>query len=145
MHIRPLVPADRAQWDPLWRGYLEFYEAAIPADVTELTWTRFFDPVQPIFALGALVDDRLAGFAHYQFHLSTWSAGPYCYLEDLFVDPERRGQSIGRRLIEATTEQARLAGATQLYWLTQASNLRAMALYDRVARRSGFLHYLASV
>jgi GNAT superfamily N-acetyltransferase len=136
-----LAPNDRAGWDPLWRGYLTFYKVGIGAELTDLTWDRFGDPGEPLFALGAFLDDRLIGFAHYLFHRSTWSDGPYCYLEDLFVEPEARGQGSGRLLIEAVADAAREAGATQLYWLTHESNKQAIGLYDRVAKRSGFLHY----
>ena len=30
--IVPLVAADRADWAPLWRGYLDFYRAAVDAE-----------------------------------------------------------------------------------------------------------------
>jgi GNAT superfamily N-acetyltransferase len=141
MHIRPLVPGDRAAWNPLWQGYLDFYEADISAAVTERTWQRFSDPAEPLFALGAFANQKLVGFAHYLFHRSTWSDGPYCYLEDLFVDPETRGSGVGTMLIEAVAAAAQTAEATQLYWLTHQTNERAMRVYDRVAKRSGFVHY----
>ncbi len=139
--IRALEAGDRAGWEPLWRGYLEFYRVSLDAAITELTWARFFDPAEPLFALGAFADGTLVGFAHYLFHRSTWSDGPYCYLEDLFVDGAVRGQGAGRMLIEAVAEAARTAGATQLYWLTQETNAGAIALYERVATRSGFVQY----
>jgi hypothetical protein len=40
MIIRPLKPADRAGWEPLWQGYLRFYETRLAADVTDLTFAR---------------------------------------------------------------------------------------------------------
>jgi hypothetical protein len=38
--IRPLTATDRNAWEPLWRGYLEFYEAKLAPEVTETTWSR---------------------------------------------------------------------------------------------------------
>jgi hypothetical protein len=38
--IRPINTGDRAAWDPLWAGYLAFYETTVSADVTEFTWKR---------------------------------------------------------------------------------------------------------
>ena len=58
------------------------------AGVSDLAWTRFHDPDEPIFALGGYVDGNLAASAHYLFHRSTWAPN-YCYLEDLFVAKTR--------------------------------------------------------
>jgi hypothetical protein len=38
-------------------------------------------------------------------------------------------------------ERARTAGSPRVYWQTPETNVTAMALYDKVAERSGFLVY----
>jgi GNAT superfamily N-acetyltransferase len=139
--IRPLAPSDREAWEPLWAGYQEFYHATIDAATTEVSWQRFHDPQTPMYALGAFLEGRLVGIVHYLFHLSTWTSGPYCYLQDLFTLPETRGQGVGRALIEAVASAASEAGASRVYWLTHETNAQAMILYDKVASRSGFVQY----
>ena len=139
--IRPLGPEDRADWEPLWAGYLAFYEATIPSTVTETTWARLNDPAEPMHALGAFVDGQLVGIVHYLFHRSTWTTSDYCYLQDLFTDEAARGRGAGRALIEAVYERARAASASRVYWLTQEGNATARALYDKLADRSGFIQY----
>lgn len=139
--LRPLALADRAAWEPLWAAYLAFYETSVPPETTELTWRRFHDPAEPMHALGAFVDGRLGGIVHYLYHRSTWTDGPYCYLQDLFTEEAMRGRGVGRALIEAVYARARAAGASRVYWLTQESNATARLLYDRVAERSGFIQY----
>lgn len=139
--IRPLEQADRAAWEPLWAGYQAFYQTQIPAGTSEVTWQRFHDPAVPMHALGAFDGDRLLGIVHYLFHYSTWTTGPYCYLQDLFTAPEARGHGAGRALIEAVAAAAQGAGAARLYWLTHETNAQAMALYEQVATRSGFVQY----
>jgi GNAT superfamily N-acetyltransferase len=139
--IRPLGPEDRADWEPLWAGYLAFYEATIPSTVTETTWARLNDPAEPMHALGAFVDGQLVGIVHYLFHRSTWTTGDYCYLQDLFTAEAARGRGAGRALIEAVYERARAADASRVYWLTQEGNATARALYDKLADRSGFIQY----
>jgi hypothetical protein len=42
--VRPLTPADRSAWAPLWAGYQTFYQTVIPAATTDRTWQRFHDP-----------------------------------------------------------------------------------------------------
>ena len=139
--IRPLRPDERADWEPLWKGYQVFYETDIPERATAVTWARLHDPAEPMGALGACVDGRLCGIAHYIFHRSCWTVGDYCYLQDLFVAEAARGRGLGRRLIGAVEETARAAGASRMYWLTHETNTNARALYDRLAERSGFIQY----
>ncbi len=139
--IRPLTPDDRAAWEPLWAGYLAFYKATIPAEVTDTTWARLHDATEPMHALGAFEDGRLVGIVHLVFHRSTWTAGPYCYLQDLFTAEEARGRGVGRALIEAVYASAREEGASRVHWLTHETNAEARLLYDRIADRSGFIQY----
>jgi GNAT superfamily N-acetyltransferase len=140
--VRSIAPSDFAQWQPLWEGYNRFYERpAFPIEITQMTWTRFFDAYEPVHALIAEKDGELLGLAHYLFHRSTISIGPFCYLQDLFTNEAARGKGIGRALIEAVYERARIAGAPRVYWQTHESNLTAMKLYDKVAERSGFVVY----
>lgn len=139
--ISALTPADRAAWEPLWQGYLTFYETALTPDVTDTVWSRFHDPGEPMFALGAFVDERLIGFVHYLFHRVTWSVNDRCYLEDLFVAEAARGHGVARILIAAVVARARAAGSPRVYWHTHETNRTAQALYDKVAKLSGFIQY----
>jgi GNAT superfamily N-acetyltransferase len=141
LDVRPLRPSDRIAWDRLWQGYLTFYETALPPALDDVTWQRFADPTEPMYALGAFEGERLVGICHHVLHRSTWSMGWYAYLEDLFTNPADRGRGAARALIEATARSAREAGATKLYWQTHAGNVGARALYDRVARHEGFVIY----
>jgi GNAT superfamily N-acetyltransferase len=145
IHIRHVTPADFDAWLPLWDGYNRFYgragETALPRELTELTWARFFDGYEPMHALIAERSGALVGLVHYLFHRSTTMAGPTCYLQDLFTIEAERGKGIGRALIDAVYEQARAARAERVYWLTHETNATAMRLYDTVAERSGFVVY----
>ncbi len=143
--IRAIVREDFSKWLPLWDGYNAFYgragATALAGEVTRTTWERFFNPIEPVFALVAVRDGAIVGIAHYLFHRSTTRIQPVCYLQDLFTDPGCRGQGIGKALIESVYEQARLAGACRVYWQTQTTNEAGRALYDKVARHLGFIVY----
>src|SRR6195256_5595402 len=141
IQIRPVGEDEREAWNPLWAGYLAFYKTELAGSTSGLTWMRFHDPDEPMFALGGYVDGHLAGFAHYLFHRSTWAPHRYCYLEDLFVAQPARGRGLGRALIEAVYDRARAASANRVYWLTQSGNTQARALYDKVADNLGFIQY----
>jgi GNAT superfamily N-acetyltransferase len=139
--IRPLARADRAQWQPLWQGYLAFYKTSVPDEVTETTFARFFNEAEPMHAFVAERDGEIVGIVHYIFHRSTWTEGPYCYLQDLFTAEHARGGGVARKLIETVYDRAREQGASRVYWLTQEGNATARALYDKLAERSGFIQY----
>ena len=139
--IRAIRADERADWEPLWKGYQAFYKVVISEQTTAMTWARLHDPAEPMEVLGAYMDDRLCGIVHYLFHRSCWTIGDYCYLQDLFVAEGMRNLGLGRALIAAVEERARAAGASRVYWLTQESNVAARALYDRLAERSGFIQY----
>ena len=139
--IRPLAPADRPQWEPLWQGYLDFYKTSVPKEVYDTTWTRLHDPEEPMWLIGAYVDGNLLGIVHYLYHRSCWTIGNYCYLQDLFVAERARKLGLGRALIEAVYAQARADGASRVYWLTHETNTTARSLYDTLADRPGFIQY----
>jgi GNAT superfamily N-acetyltransferase len=140
--IRSVAPTDFAQWQPLWKGYNSFYgRPDFPDEITATTWSRFLDAQEPVHALVAEKDGKLVGLAHYLFHRGTTLIEPTCYLQDLFTNEAARGQGIGRALIGAVYERAKLAGSTRVYWQTHETNLTAMKLYDKVAERSGFIVY----
>ena len=138
--IRAIKPQDRAAWEPLWLGYQRFYQVDLAA-VTDATFGRFFDVLEPVHALVAEQGGQLLGFTHYLFHRSTWLAGPTCYLQDLYTADAARGKGVARALIEAVYQRAEQSGASRVYWNTHEDNTTARALYDKVATRSGFIQY----
>jgi GNAT superfamily N-acetyltransferase len=145
LSIRTVTPQDYNQWLPLWEGYNAFYGRSgateLASEITQLTWSRFFDADEPVHALVAESNGKLVGIAHYIFHRSTTAIGPNCYLQDLFTTEMARGKGVAKALINGVYERAKLAGSSRLYWQTHETNITAMRLYDKVAERSGFVVY----
>ena len=137
--ISPLLPQDRASWEVLARGYKAFYKTETSPAEYETAWNRLLQR-DDVFGIGAKMEGRLIGIAHYLFHTSAWAA-KICYLQDLFVAPEVRGKGTARALIEAVAMAAREAQVTRYYWLTQDNNTVARVLYDKVAKYNGFIRY----
>ncbi len=145
VRVRPFVESDRAAWTRMWRGYLDFYETKLSDAQYALTWRRIHDPNEPQFGYIASVDGKPEGIVHIIFHRSGWTDAPSCYLQDLYVNPDVRGKQIGKALIDHAYRVARAAGSSGVYWLTHETNAFAMRLYDRVARKTGFVHYQKAV
>src|SRR2546423_12507582 len=106
VEIKPVGTDERADWEPLWKGYLTFYKAALSPEQSDLTWARLHDPAEPMHLIGAYIGGRLHGIVHYLFHRSTWTAENYCYLQDLFVAESGRNYGLGRGLIQAAYTDA---------------------------------------
>ncbi len=147
--VRAVQRADFLQWQPLWDDYNAFYgragDTALAAEITQMTWARFFDAHEPVHALVAEAADRIVGLAHFLYHRSTIQIPPTCYLADLFTADTVRGKGVGRAMIEAVYAHAKAAGSPRIYWQTHETNAVAMRLYDQVAERSGFVVYRRSV
>lgn len=143
--VRFVKRSDFHDWLPLWDGYNAFYgrhgATALAREITDMTWSRFFDAYEPVHALVAESGSELLGLAHYLFHRSTTAIEPLCYLQDLFTAQAARGRGVGRALIEGVYQQARLAGSSRVYWQTHETNVTARQLYDHIAERPGFIIY----
>jgi len=141
MRVRDIREADAKDWRRLWSGYNDYYEKAVPPEVTAQTLRRLLDPNAPLIGRIAEKDDRIAGFSISVLHESSWSSSSVCYLEDLFVDPDVRGAGVGRALIQDLIDLGRARGWSRLYWHTQTNNERARRLYDSFVAADAFVRY----
>ena len=139
--IRAIEEKDKDQWLKLWAGYLEFYKSTISSEQTELTWKRLINNELKMFGFVAESEEGIIGFTHCLFRPSTWTETDYCYLEDLFVDPNIRGKGIGRALINKVVELAKEKNSKRVYWTTQEFNKTARVLYDSIIPVSEFVQY----
>lgn len=137
--IASLKASEYERWNIMAREYMAFYKTVRTDAEYQNLWKRITEEKE-ILAVGARIEGRLVGFTHYLFHPSAWSTD-VCYLQDLFVDENYRGQGIARELIEYVAQHAKERNAPRLYWLTHQSNVTARILYDKIALHSGFIRY----
>jgi GNAT superfamily N-acetyltransferase len=142
LELRRPRPGDETAWRQLWRGYCAFYEHVVPEETTAATWLRILSADETFRCVLACRGDVVVGFANLIIHPITWSPAPACYLEDLFVDPDARGQGVGRALIAHLVDQARSEGWSRVYWMTQADNATARVLYDTFVPADDFVRYV---
>jgi ribosomal protein S18 acetylase RimI-like enzyme len=139
--IRQIASDDRRAWKDLYKSYLEFYESEPIASSTELLWERLVSSPAIIQSFVAQLNGELVGIVHFQYQLSTWTHTYHCYLEDLYVAKEHRGNGIARALIEAVRASALEEKCSELFWITKESNKTAQKLYDKLATKSDFIRY----
>ena len=71
-----------------------------------------------------------AGLAVLRFRAAIWSTGLECYLAELYVTPDRRGQGLGRALMEAVLREARGRGADTMDIGVDEPDVAARRLYE---------------
>jgi ribosomal protein S18 acetylase RimI-like enzyme len=72
------------------------------------------------------------GLALLRFRPSLWSESLDCYLEELYVVPDRRGQGLGQALMVAAMDTARAEGAAYMDLGTAETDTAARALYEKL-------------
>ena len=77
-----------------------------------------------------VVGEGPEGLSLLRFRPSLWSRGLECYLAELYVVPGRRGQGLGRALMEASIDYARGHGADYMDLGTSEDDVAARLLYE---------------
>jgi len=139
--VRQLSIEDKGAWHELYLSYLKFYESEPIESSTELVWQRLTKENPEIQGLVAELDGVVVGFTHFHYQLSTWTHTFHCYLEDLYVSEEARGNGVGTALIAEVKKMALEQKCSELFWITKESNQVARRLYDKVAEISDFVRY----
>jgi ribosomal protein S18 acetylase RimI-like enzyme len=92
------------------------------------------DRIRQLLAAGdtavLLAGDGPDGLAVLRFRPEIWTDALECYLAELYVVPDRRGQGLGRALMEAAIELARREGADRMDLGTSEDDVAARALYE---------------
>lgn len=142
IEILELSQIQQFEWLPLWEDYQKFYQTKLGSDITEYTWQRLAsDDIQHIYGFAAIIDGNIVGIVHVIEHESCWTFKPYVYLQDLYTLESYRAKGVARALIQHVYQVAKQRQCDRVYWLTHESNEVAQHLYDRVARKTGFIQY----
>ena len=140
--IRAPLQSEYSEWKVLWESYLDFYRTDLSPGHADNLWERILDAESAIDCRVAEQDGHLIGLVHFLPHDDTWASRRICYLQDLYVDGSRRGEGIGRKLIDSVVTEAGRRGWSSVYWLTADDNRQARVLYDSLTGgTSGFIHY----
>ena len=91
-----------------------------------------FGPRTNAEALIAFADDAPVGFALYFYNFSTFLGKRGIYLEDLFVEPEYRGQGIGKALLQRLARIAKDEDCGRMEWSVLTWNQPSIDFYHRL-------------
>lgn len=140
--IRPLTLADRAQWQGLWREYLDFYHSELSDDIYAQTFQKLAqEDYAAMFGYVAEVEGKLVDIVNCIIHDHGWKLDQVVYLQDLYVSADARKLGVGQALIEAVYGYADKNNKAGVYWMTQTSNTTARKLYNRIGTETDFIKY----
>jgi len=129
--VRDLVENDRMGWEVLWLGYQNHLRIRVSDQSVDNTWQKLLDPQIPLTGLIAVSQAyAMSGLVHVSFSPSSWSSGPLCQVQDLFVAKELRGRGAGHKLMDSVFALADKKKASQVFWHLSRSDFRAKLLFD---------------
>ena len=105
----------------------EYDEDIDPVEVLEPRYRTQLERGDLVVLLGG---DGPDGFAQLRFKSQIYSDAPDSYLEELYVVPDRRGEGLGRALLEAAMDAARDGGADHIDLGTSEDDTEARSLYE---------------
>ncbi len=137
VEVRPAREDEIDDLMPLMRAYCEFYESS-PSDegVIGMLRTLITDQSQGAVFI-ARKDGTAVGVATLDWKWSSLKGARIGYLEDLFVDPDARGDGIADALIGICADRCRELGMPAMEWLTAPDNHRAQKVYNRTGAEPG--------
>jgi GNAT superfamily N-acetyltransferase len=140
--VRPLLPEDEARWRDLCAGYAAFYKIEQTEAMASRVWGWLLDPAHSVEGIVAVDrSGQVQGLAHYRDFARPSSASMGGYLDDLFVDPDLRGEGAADVLLTELKRIGRERNWTVIRWITADDNYRARGKYDRFAVRTPWITY----
>ncbi len=129
IEIRRASADDAATVAQLLHDFNSEYEDFTPGvDVLTRNARRMLDNDEMLVLLAGEGPD---GLVELRFRTSVWSDGLHCYLEELYVVPDLRGQGIGQALLVRAMEVARERGADFMDLGTSEDDVAARGLYEK--------------
>jgi GNAT superfamily N-acetyltransferase len=90
-------------------------------------------------------DGRAVGLMHCRQMPSPLRGAVVGFLDDLFVEPDVRGQGVVDVLYEALNTLGKQQGWPFIRWITAEDNYRGRAVYDRLSEKTHWITYQKAV
>jgi GNAT superfamily N-acetyltransferase len=130
-HVWVAAEQDVEAVSELMAGFRDWLGYDAPADggIRDVVRALASDP-KTEFLLGA--EARGAdpvGVCQLRFRLSVWTGAEDCWLEDVYVRDGARGSGLGRALVEAALERARMRGCKRMELDASEDDERVQGFY----------------
>lgn len=128
MSVRRATPDDAPDVGRLLHDFNAEFGDETPGAAVLAERAREMLATEEIFVL--LGGDGPDGIALLCIRRQIFTGEPDAYLQELYVAPDRRGQGLGRALLDAAMELARERGATHFELTTSTGDVEARSLYE---------------
>ena len=139
--IRKLEQKDKENWARLYNGYADFYKVSMNSGILDTIWSWIHDETHDVNAICFELEGKIVGIAHYRTMPRPIKGKYIGFLDDLFVEPEFRGQKIAQKLISYLKSLSKTNNWNGIRWITHSSNENAKKLYDKIENNTGFELY----
>ena len=139
--IRKLNKDDFKRWSNLYQEYAIFYNVPMNMGILETLWDWINDENHIVNGICFELNNKILGIAHYRTMPRPIKGQYIGFLDDLFVDPDFRGQKIAQKLIGHLKSLSKANNWNGIRWITHSSNDNAKKLYDKIANNTGFELY----
>ena len=132
-NIRPAVEADTPLILHFIRKLAEYEEKADQVRATEADLREMLFAERPMAEV--IIGERegeAVGFALFFHNFSTFVGRPGLYLEDIFINPEHRGNSYGRAMMVHLARLARKRNCARFEWSVLNWNEPAIGFYQKL-------------
>ena len=106
--------------------------------ILQTVWSWLHDKSHEVEGLVYEVDGNIVGLAHYRRMSRPLRGQDIGFLDDLFVDPDHRGQRIGEKILNELKKISKSKGWNLVRWITREDNVRAKSLYDRISEKTNW-------
>jgi ribosomal protein S18 acetylase RimI-like enzyme len=145
--VRHVSVEEFTAWTRLFRGYCDFYRWPTSDEHQHQIWDWIHED-NVVEALVAVEIDSSGtemggprGLAHLREWIRPLRGVRSGYLDDLFVDPELRGEGAVNALFREINQIALDRGWDVVRWTTADNNYRARGSYDKIALRTTWITY----
>tara|TARA_Y100001935_G_scaffold63473_1_gene53361 strand:- start:273 stop:710 length:438 start_codon:yes stop_codon:yes gene_type:complete len=139
--IRNLEEKDKKNWENLYNGYANFYKVPMNRGILDTLWNWIHDKNHIVNGVCYELEDKIVGIAHYRTMPRPIKGEYIGFLDDLYVDPNYRGQKIAQKIINYLKTLSKDNNWSGIRWITHSSNNNAKKLYDKIADNTGFEIY----
>lgn len=128
--IRPANPADAATIYDFIRKLADYEKLSHEVEATQdQIEAQLFGESPKVFCEIAEDDGRPVGFALWFYTFSTFQGRHGIWLEDLYVDPDVRGQGIGKALLAELAKRCVAEGLGRFEWWVLNWNTPSIDFY----------------
>ena len=139
--IRKLRKEDKEKWAKLYNDYADFYKVPMNTGTLDTLWNWIQNENNVVNGICFELQGIIVGIAHYRTMPRPIKAECIGFLDDLFVQPDFRGQKIAQKLIDHLKSLSQKNNWNGIRWITHSSNENAKKLYDKIANNTGFELY----